>query len=261
MEFKFNSIGRVICDQNYRYEAPRQGVFADNSGYIQLVSKSNFEQALEDLEGFERIWVIYALHLNENWKPKVAPPITGNKKKIGVFATRSPHRPNPLGISCVELVKVEGLKVFIRNFDMLNSTPVLDIKPYIPHSDSFPKSSTGWLPKLTKSLLWKIEEIGEIQLKSQWIHDKTGLDILNFCRVQLSENPFDSLKKRVTKLNNHKYSLGYRTWTIYYSADKGRKIIYIEDVQSNYTKSELLQESEDKYGDKDVHRAFLDKFQ
>jgi tRNA-Thr(GGU) m(6)t(6)A37 methyltransferase TsaA len=256
MEFKFNSIGHVICDQNYRYEAPRQGVFADNSGYIKLSERNNFEQALEDLCGFDRIWVIYVLHLNKNWKPKVAPPVTGKKKKIGVFATRSPHRPNPIAISCVELIKIEGLKLFIRNFDMLNMTPVLDIKPYIPVSDSFPDSSTGWLPALCERVIWRIQERERIKSKLEWIYDKTGLDIVNFCRVQLSDNPFDSEKKRVIKFKDGGYSLGYRTWTIYYAADKEKRVIYLIDVKSNYSEDDLLPGTMDKYGDKDIHRAF-----
>ena len=256
MEFNFNSIGRVICDQNYRYEAPRQGVFADNSGYIQLSAKSNFEQALEDLQGFDRIWVLYLFHLNSSWKPKVSPPITGDKKKIGLFATRSPHRPNPIGLSCVDLLKVEGLRIHIRNFDMLNGTPVIDIKPYIPMSDSFPASATGWLPEFIAENNWKVAKAVEIEEKLKWVEDKTGLDILSFCSVQLSENPFDASRKRVSSLAGERYSIGYRTWTIFFTADRKNRIIYLQDIKSNYSECDLAPGSEDRYGDKDIHRAF-----
>ena len=88
---------------------------------------------------------VIPFHLNDNWKPLVHPPVTDKKKKVSVFATRSPHRPNSIGMSCVELIKVDGLDVYIRNFDMLNNSPVLDIKPYIPGADSFPDAKIGWL--------------------------------------------------------------------------------------------------------------------
>ena len=158
-EFTFKPVGYVYCGQQYRSEAPRQGVFAENEGIIRfekghnfehIISldkqiELNFEQALADLKGFSRIWVIFCFHLNDNWKPLVQPPVVGQKKKVSVFATRSPHRPNPIGMSCVELIKVDGLDVHIRDFDMLNDSPVLDIKPYIPRVDSFPDAQIGWL--------------------------------------------------------------------------------------------------------------------
>ena len=104
----------------------------------------NFEAALEDLSGFERIWVIFKFHLNETWNPKVSPPVISPAgRKVGVFASRSPHRPNPIGMSCVELTGVEKRRIYIRNFDMLDGTPVFDIKPYIPAVDAFPGSAAG----------------------------------------------------------------------------------------------------------------------
>ena len=129
---------------NYPQEAPRQAVFARNSGVIELLPGHGYEQALEDLGGFERIWLIFLFDRNGGgWKPKVRPP-DGSVHKRGVFATRSPHRPNPLGISAVELDRIEGRKLFIRNFDLLDGTPILDIKPYIPAADAFPNARAGW---------------------------------------------------------------------------------------------------------------------
>ena len=138
-------IGYLQSELNWRYETPRQGVLAgDNMSVIKLEPGQNFEQAAKDLEGFDRIWVIYNFHLNKNWKPQVTPP-RYTRKKIGVFATRAPYRPNHIGLSCVKLVKVDGLNVYIAGADILNGTPILDIKPYLPYSDSFPDSATGWV--------------------------------------------------------------------------------------------------------------------
>ena len=146
-------IGHIHCGQKYRYDAPRQGTLGgDNLGVIKLEHGFNYEQAVKDLVGFDHIWLIYLFHHNKTWKPKVLTPRSLNNKKISLFATRSPHRPNPIGLSCVELVKISGLELFIRNFDLLDGTPILDIKPYIPYCDSFKNSATSQFLISVKSL-------------------------------------------------------------------------------------------------------------
>ena len=96
MEFTFAPIGFVRGGGNYPQEAPRQGVFARNEGVIELLPERNFETALADLGGFERIWIVFVFDRNRNWKPKVRPPDGAADRRIGLFATRSPHRPNPV---------------------------------------------------------------------------------------------------------------------------------------------------------------------
>jgi tRNA (adenine37-N6)-methyltransferase len=119
-------IGTFFAESKYPYEARRQAVDASHSlGEIRLNSGMGFEQAVEDLEGFERIWIIYQFHHNSEWKPKVMPP-RGPRIRRGVFATRAPYRPNALGMSCVRLVKVDGLRVIVEGHDLLDGTPVLD---------------------------------------------------------------------------------------------------------------------------------------
>ena len=151
MIYQFESIGFLKGGGTYPQEAPHQSPFADNGGVIELLPGKNFEQALEDLNGFDRIWVVFVFDRNNHWKPKVRPPVGGMEKRIGVFATRSPHRPNPIGMSAVELVKVEGRKIYIRNFDLLDGPPILDIKPYIPQADAFPEAKAGWRDRIEKS--------------------------------------------------------------------------------------------------------------
>lgn len=104
------------------------------------------EQVVHDLHGFERIWLIFAFHLSEGWKSMVKPPRGGPKR--GVLATRSPHRPNSIGLSAVELIKVEGRTLHLRGVDLLDGTPVLDIKPYVPYADAFPGAKAGWIDEL-----------------------------------------------------------------------------------------------------------------
>ena len=102
--------------------------------------------ALRDLDGFDRVWLITHLHLNPSWGPLVRPPRGGVRR--GVLATRSPHHPNPIGLSAVHLDRIEGAVLHIRGLDLIDGTPVLDIKPYVPYCDAFPQSAAGWVDEL-----------------------------------------------------------------------------------------------------------------
>jgi len=99
--------------------------------------------AWRDLAGFERIWLLFAFHRSEGWKAEVRPPRGGGKRSV--LATRSPHRPNAIGLSAVELVAVEDGTLRVRGVDLLDGTPILDIKPYVPYADAFPAARAGWI--------------------------------------------------------------------------------------------------------------------
>lgn len=143
-------IGYLRTTASKRYEAPRQpGASAsDLPGRIVLEPGHNYEQALQDLNGFEKIWLIYWFDRNDKWKPQVLPP-RGPAIKRGVFATRSPHRPNPIGLSLVDLIEIKGRTIYVSNVDLLDETPILDIKPYLPYAEAFPEAKAGWLEGLT----------------------------------------------------------------------------------------------------------------
>ena len=108
----------------------------------QVVLDDEFKEGLKDLEGFERIWLIYFFDRAKAWHPLVVP--YRDVQKRGVFATRAPARPCPIGLSVVELISINDNGISVRRVDMLDNTPLLDIKPYIPGIDSNPKSRTGW---------------------------------------------------------------------------------------------------------------------
>lgn len=105
--------------------------------------------AFRDLAGFERIWLLFVFHRSEGWKAEVRPPRGGGKRSV--LATRSPHRPNPLGLSAVELVAVEARALRVRGIDLLDGTPILDIKPYVPYADAFPAARAGWIDAIDAS--------------------------------------------------------------------------------------------------------------
>jgi tRNA-Thr(GGU) m(6)t(6)A37 methyltransferase TsaA len=150
--FSYTAIGLVRSPYLKRIDAPHQATVvagtetgAEAEAVLELDAELPLE-ILRDLEGFERIWVIFAFHKSEGWKAMVRPP-RGNAKR-GVLATRSPHRPNAIGLSAVELVAVEGRNLRVRGMDFLDGTPILDIKPYVPYADAFPGAKAGWIDEV-----------------------------------------------------------------------------------------------------------------
>jgi tRNA (adenine37-N6)-methyltransferase len=257
---EFNAIGYVEAAQEYKYQQPRQGEFARNQGKIILEPNMNFEQALEDLAGFDKIWVIYQFHQNSAWRPKVNPPVCPDGKKKGVFATRSPYRPNPIGLSCVDLISIKGREINIANFDLLDKTPIVDIKPYISHYDSHPSASTGWLPDVAPTEN-RIHFSALADEQCGWIINKSGPDLFDLVRVQLSIDPLNKKRKRISQLENGNTLLAFRTWRIEFEYSCEDQFIDIISVSSGYTAAELAPNSDDKYSDKDLHREFTMVYQ
>ena len=255
--YEFEPIGLLHTGLRWRYEAPRQAGFSDAKARIGLYPGRGFEQALEDLAGFERVWVLFVFHLNATWKPKVTPPYAPENRKYGVFSTRSPHRPNPVGLSCVELEGVDGLNVYLNHCDILDRTPILDIKPYIPAVDAFPESKAGWRDELVLTE-WKHDFSPVARAQMDWISEQTGLDLANFCAVQLKYEPFNPARKRIEKLADGSWAIHCRTWQIVYRADAENRVLFFDSVSSNYTPDELTPGAPDPYADKAFHRAFLE---
>lgn len=131
-----------------KFGVPRQGNLAPH-----VLSDVEFEpefaqaECLRGLEQFSHLWLLWGFHCNEegHWHPTVRPPRLGGNERVGVFATRSPYRPNPLGMSVVRLVEVKpGVRLRISGADMVNGTPIYDIKPYIPYADAVPDATAGF---------------------------------------------------------------------------------------------------------------------
>ena len=156
MDFTFSPIGFVRSPYAKRIDAPHQATVVEGTESRDAVEAfldldpALPEEILRDLEGFERVWLIFAFHKSEGWAPLVKPP-RGSKQR-GVLATRSPHRPNAIGLSAVELVAVEGRTLRLRGVDLLDGTPVLDLKPYVPYADAFPDAKAGWIDAVDASM-------------------------------------------------------------------------------------------------------------
>lgn len=254
-------IGTFFGEANYKYDVPRQGrLFAGHPGRIELAHGRNFETALRDLEGFERIWVIFLFHENEGWRPTTRPPVPApGKERIGTFASRSPYRPNPIGLSCVRLLRVDGLTLYVDEADLLNETPILDIKPYIPMADAFPDAKAGWVDEQIKES-WTVETTLAFEEQNQWLRKNSEFDLLSFAQVQLRRGPFDDSRCRVAvDENSCTGTLAYRTFRIDFSYNLEYRQITLLAVRSGYS-AEDLADSDDKYGDKSLHTDFLAAF-
>lgn len=147
-------IARVRTEFRSKFGIPRQsGLVPELSAVVVFEPDYRFPEAVRGLDGFSRIWLIWQFSENRDrgWSPTVRPPRLGGNRRMGVFATRSPFRPNGLGLSCVQLDRVEtggpdGPLLYISGADLLDGTPVFDIKPYVPYADAFPDARCGFAP-------------------------------------------------------------------------------------------------------------------
>lgn len=255
-DFQIKPIATFYCDKKNTYEASRQGASAADSnelGEIRFEKGQQFEQALDGIEGCTHLWLMYRFHHNEHWNPKVQPP-RGTSQKIGVFATRSPYRPNQLGLSCVELVERKGLSLFIKKFDLLDSTPIFDVKPYLAYADSFPEAKMAWLDGIENGRL-SVQFSNQAQEQLLWLEQKGLQQLRNFVIQQLEFEPLNAKKKRLQDQNETSATLCYRTWRA--SFEVHAQTVLITKIFSGYSSEDLLQ-SEDQYSDKDLHRVFLE---
>lgn len=153
-EYTVRAIARVRSDFPGKFGIPRQaGIVEELESLVVFEPEYRSDDALRGLEGFSHIWLIWQFSENvrADWSPTVRPPRLGGNRRMGVFATRSPFRPNALGLSCVKLVgieKREGLGTVLRiaGADIMDGTPVYDIKPYIPYADCHPEALSGFAP-------------------------------------------------------------------------------------------------------------------
>ena len=159
-----------------KFGIPRQsGLVPGLRGEIRFTDKYRRPEAVRGLEGFDYIWLIWEFSANRRdpdaaWQPTVRPPRLGGNARLGVFATRSPFRPNPLGLSCVRIERIDfdcpdAPVIHVLSADLMDGTPIYDIKPYIPYSDAHPEASGGF----TDSEDWKPLKV--------WIPDTVRADL------------------------------------------------------------------------------------
>ncbi len=246
-------IGIVRSPYQDLSDAPRQPrVTPAVSATIALEPGRHFEDALDDLSSWEYLWVLFWFHRAGGFRPKVLPPRSAVRR--GLFATRSPHRPNPIGMSAVKLVAVRGLCIDIAEVDMVDGTPVLDIKPYVPWADIVPASGSGWLdappdPDPGYAVRWDAR--AEEQLAFLEAH---GIALRAAVAQRLALGPQPHAYRRI-RVRGDARELAYKAWRFAFAVD-GRDICVLR-IRSGY-RARALAESDDPA--LDIHRRFNSRF-
>lgn len=264
LRLSLEPIGFVRTAFPTKVDAARQPQAAEGSrAVIELCPGRNFEHALADLEDWEMIWVIFWFHRNESWRPKVLPPRSTTGRK-GVFATRSPHRPNPIGISAVRLERVEGLQVFIRDVDLLDGTPVLDIKPYVAYSDAHPAAGNGWLDEAAPAEdgaavadpvpAWHVGFEPLAAEQAAWIEAQTGLALRERITATLLLGPQPHPYRRIRR-DGAGFRLAVKEWRVRFRVD-GRNVV-VQDITSGYRSAHARSAGQAGTAVLPAHRAFM----
>jgi tRNA (adenine37-N6)-methyltransferase len=255
VQYLFEPIGLVRSPFIERAEAPRQAAAARGvAGTIQLFAQKGFEDALQGLAAWEYAWVVFVFHRNveegRGWKPKVLPPRA--EAKVGVFATRSPHRPNPIGTSVVKIERVDGLSVYVRDLDLLDGTPVLDLKPYVAYADAYPDARSGWLSVQDPRPAWEVTFSAEALEQLAWLGD-LGRDLRARIESVLALGPQPHAYRRIRK-HGAGMRLALKDWRADFDV-VGEARIVVRGLRSGYRAKQLASDP-----GLAVHRDFEAKF-
>jgi len=150
--YSFAPIGHIQSCFKEKFGVARQSMMISQArGVLKFNPDPSYRNSLSHLTEFSHLWIIFVFHKNieKGWKPFINPPRLEAPKQVGVFASRSPHRPNPIGMSVVKIEEIDysapgGIELHLSGLDILDGTPVLDIKPYLSFADSFPDATLGW---------------------------------------------------------------------------------------------------------------------
>lgn len=253
-------IGRIRTPFREKSEAPRQATVASGvAGRIELFANRGFEDALSDLELWPRIWILFLFHLDPTYRPKVQPPRSDVKR--GVFSTRSPHRPNPIGMSCVRLVKVSGLFVDVLDVDLVDETPILDLKPYVPYADAFPEAASGWLDPGEPGVkdpraAWAVRFEPAAEAAVAWLADR-GVDAGERLRAALALGPEPHAYRRIRSLGGGLSRIAVKAWRADFTSDDAGRTIVVTRVRSGYRPRDL---AEGVTGELLLHKSFVETF-
>ena len=216
------TIAHVRTDFPDKFGLPRQsGIVPELTGRIVFEKEYRNPDALRGLEGYSHLWIIWGFSgafassgEERKWSPTVRPPRLGGNRRMGVFATRSPNRPNPIGLSCVKLESVEygtseGAVIHISGIDMMDGTPVYDIKPYLPHADCQPDAMGGFSSDVTGQ---RVEVLADDALLAKLPEDKRGGLI-----ALLKEDPRPSYQNDPERI----YGFPYAGFEVQFTVDGG----------------------------------------
>lgn len=219
-------IARIKNDFPEKFGIPRQSGLCDNISTVVFEKEYRCDEALRGIDGYSHLWLIWGFSKNagdnEKWSPTVRPPRLGGNTRMGVFATRSPNRPNPLGLSSVKLVGMrkteDGTVLDISGADLANGTPIYDIKPYLAYTDSHPDAVCGFADEKAS---YSLDVVIPEEIRKKLPPDKTEVlyDIL-------SQDPRPSYISEPERI----YGFGYAGYEIRFRVENGT--LFVTDAES-----------------------------
>ncbi|ELY3856958.1 tRNA (N6-threonylcarbamoyladenosine(37)-N6)-methyltransferase TrmO [Providencia huaxiensis] len=206
--FQFNVIGHIESPYKEKFAIPRQpGLVLGGVGRLHLHPPYNDPNTVRGLKQFSHIWVLFIFHqtMEGGWKPLVRPPRLGGNQKMGVFATRSTFRPNPIGMSLVELKgiteKDNQVILDLGSLDLLDGTPVIDIKPYLPFAEALPEAIAGYAqeaPTDDMQVIFTVQAQQELNL-----YQRQYPKLKQFIEQVLMQDPRPAYKKQSTEIRDY----------------------------------------------------------
>ena len=243
-------IGHFRCKKKSKSAIPRQASNSQASGHIEFIKGFDHKLAMTGLEKMSHVWLIFQFHeATAKAKPLVRPP-RASEKLIGLYATRSPYRPSRIGMSLVQIDQIKDKKLFLNHVDLLDGTPIFDIKPYHLESDVAVNPRLGWMEEIET---WKYELSPLVLKKLDWLKMD---ELKDFLFASLSSSPLQKDRKRIKKISEGWYLMAYRTWRFKIKVDQKSRFTEVLDMTSGYSSDELKSKS-DPYFDKKIHQLFL----
>jgi tRNA-Thr(GGU) m(6)t(6)A37 methyltransferase TsaA len=253
-------IGYIRTQKHVKFQARHQPLEAEpEQNILELLPNCGYELALQDLSAFSRIWVVWWFHLNPGWRPLVLPP-RGPSRRRGVFATRSPHRPNPIGITPVPLVRVEGRRLILGPCDFVDGTPVFDLKPYYAPYDSFPDATGGWIAEVEAEVGLPpkyVVEFGELAIRqAEWLEENWRIDFRARLAELLGRDPTPHRTRRIRRLTDSVFQIGCGAWRALFQVSDLR--VHIVALEAAYALRFLLDPARQDIPDASAQLAFLE---
>jgi tRNA-Thr(GGU) m(6)t(6)A37 methyltransferase TsaA len=194
MKYSIEPIGLIHSCYGEKFGIPRQpGLVKSATGMIEMLPPCNREEMFKELDSFSHIWIQFLFHeaVSDGWRPTVRPPWLGGQKRVGLFASRTPHRPNFLGLSVVRYLGLrkekDTLYLDISELDLLDGTPVLDIKPYVPYSDKLEEAASGFV-QFAENLA-VVAFTSEAESTCRDYQQRLGQDLKTLIREVLEQDP------------------------------------------------------------------------
>ena len=257
--FTFRPIGHVRTGKDVRFQTRHQPSETDaERTFLELEPLPGLHEALRDLDGMERIWLVWVFHGVTGWKSLVRPP-RGPSVRRGVFATRSPHRPNPIGITPVRLLGVEGRRLLLGPTDLLDGTPVLDIKPYVPAYDSFPDAAAGWIDAVDALVAappaFRVAIAPKAREQLDWLRTAWAVDFEARMVELLSRDPSLHRTRRIRALPDGRREIGCGAWKARFGVTGND--VHVDEVRPAYPVRFLQDPGRPQLPDRDAQIAFL----